>query len=144
MRSATADLLASSEERLRTLWLWHSAEESEHKSTAFDLYQALGGSHEWRITWFKRITTVFLMDTLRQTVNNLHHDGTLWQWRTWESAATTLFGAEGLIRRTYKPWRAYIRRDFHPSQQESGLSNHWLDNNREAYTLVGTRAEKPA
>ena len=45
---------------------------------------------------------------------------------------------------TYKPWRAYIRRDFHPSQQESTLSNHWLDNNREAYTLVGTRAEKPA
>ena len=64
---------------LATLWLWHSAEESEHKSTAFDLYQALDGSHEWRLTWFRRVTTIFLGDTLRQTVNNLRRDGTLWQ-----------------------------------------------------------------
>ena len=63
--------------RLTTLWLWHSAEESEHKSTAFDLYQALGGSHEWRMNWFRRVTTIFLGDTLRQTVNNLRRDGTL-------------------------------------------------------------------
>ena len=23
---------------------------------AFDLYQALGGSHEWRLRWFRRVT----------------------------------------------------------------------------------------
>ena len=40
------DLLGTEDPRLATLWLWHSAEESEHKSTAFDLYQALDGSHE--------------------------------------------------------------------------------------------------
>ena len=138
------EVFGQTEERLKTMWLWHSAEEAEHKNTAFDLYQTLDGSYTWRATWFRRVTLIFLGDTLRQTVNNLHHDGTLWQWRTWKSAASTLFGTEGLIRRTYKPWRAYIRRDFHPSQQESTLSNHWLDNNREAYTLVGIRAEKPA
>ena len=138
------EVFGQTEERLKTMWLWHSAEEAEHKNTAFDLYQTLEGSYTWRATWFRRVTLIFLGDTLRQTVNNLHHDGTLWQWRTWKSAATTLFGAEGLIRRTYKPWRAYIRRDFHPSQQESALSNQWLDNNRTAYTLVGIRAEKPA
>ena len=138
------EVFGQTEERLKTMWLWHSAEEAEHKNTAFDLYQTLQGSYTWRATWFRRVTLIFLGDTLRQTVNNLHHDGTLWQWRTWKSAATTLFGAEGLIRRTYKPWRAYLRRDFHPSQQESALSDQWLANNREAYTLVGTRAEKPA
>ena len=134
------EVFGQTEERLKTMWLWHSAEEAEHKNTAFDLYQTLDGSYTWRATWFRRVTLIFLGDTLRQTVNNLHHDGTLWQWRTWKSAATTLFGTEGLIRRTYKPWRAYIRRDFHPSQQESALSDEWLANNREAYTLVGTRA----
>ena len=138
------EVFGQTEERLKTMWLWHSAEEAEHKNTAFDLYQTLEGSYTWRATWFRRVTLIFLGDTLRQTVNNLHHDGTLWQWRTWKSAATTLFGAEGLIRCTYKPCRAYTRRDFHRSRQESTLSNHWLDNNREAYTLVGTRAEKPA
>ncbi len=134
---ANPDLLAASEERLRTLWLWHSAEESEHKSTAFDLYQALGGSHEWRITWFKRITTVFLMDTLRQTVNNLRRDGTLWKWSTWKSAVSYLFGARGLIRQTYKPWREYKRADFHPRQLETSLSERWLADNASRYTPVG-------
>ena len=65
------DLLGNEDPRLVTLWLWHSSEESEHKSTAFDLYQALGGSHEWRITWFRRITWVFLGDTLASIFQDL-------------------------------------------------------------------------
>ena len=36
-----ADVLEGADPRLQALWLWHSAEESEHKSTAFDLYKAL-------------------------------------------------------------------------------------------------------
>jgi uncharacterized protein len=134
------DMLDGCEPRLKTMWLWHCAEESEHKNTAFDVYTALGGSHEWRIKWFRRITTVFLTDTLRQTINNLHHDGTLWQWRTWKSAAAFLFGQRGLVRQTFKPWRAYLREGFHPEQQASELSAHWLADNNTAYTTVGNAA----
>ncbi|HYM48408.1 MAG TPA: metal-dependent hydrolase, partial [Burkholderiaceae bacterium] len=36
------------EPRLRTMWLWHSAEELEHRCTAFDLYRALDGDEFWR------------------------------------------------------------------------------------------------
>ncbi|MEC4720540.1 metal-dependent hydrolase [Noviherbaspirillum sp. CPCC 100848] len=131
------DRLDGSEARLKTMWLWHSAEESEHKSTAFDLYQALGGSHAWRITWFRRITLIFLGDTLRQTVENLRRDGTLWKWSTWKSAGEYLFGKRGLIRQSYGPWKDYLRRDFHPSQQESDLSRQWLQDNAREYTPVG-------
>ncbi|MDB5860370.1 MAG: hypothetical protein JWQ76_4059 [Ramlibacter sp.] len=131
------DLLGDQDPRLKTLWLWHSAEESEHKNTAFDLYQALGGSHAWRLTWMRRVTTIFLMDTLRQTINNLHHDGTLWKWSTWKGAASYLFGQRGLVRLTYQPWRAYFKRDFHPDQQESGASVAWLEANRHQYQPVG-------
>lgn len=131
------DLVGSDDTRLTTLWLWHSAEETEHKATAFDLYQALGGNHEWRITWFRRVTMIFLGDTLRQTVDNLRRDGTLWKWRTWASAAKYLFGKRGLIRQTYKPWRAYLREDFHPRQQESGLSQRWLAEHGDRFVPVG-------
>lgn len=134
------DMVGSDDQRLQTLWLWHSAEESEHKSTAFDLYQALGGSHEWRITWFKRITWIFITDTLRQTVANLRRDGTLWKWRTWKSAASYLLGSRGLLRQTWRPWRAYLRQGFHPSQQESDLSRRWLAGNTAQYTPVGAPA----
>ena len=134
------DLLGSDDPRLTTLWLWHSAEESEHKSTAFDLYQALGGSHEWRITWFRRVTTIFLGDTLRQTVNNLRRDGSLWKWTTWKSAASYLFGKRGLIRETYKPWREYMHPGFHPNQQDSTRSQRWLVEHSDRYTPVGAAA----
>ena len=134
------DMLASSDERLTTMWLWHSAEESEHKCTAFDLYKALGGNEEWRLTWMRRVTFIFLGDTLRQTANNLRRDGTLWQWSTWKSAASYLFGKRGLVRQTYKPWREYFRAEFHPGQQDSTPSQQWLSDNRQRYTPVGAMA----
>ena len=130
--------LGGADERLRTLWLWHAAEESEHKCVAFDLYQALGGDHYWRIKWMRRVTMVFLIDTMRQTVNNLKRDGTLWQWRTWQSAATHLFGRRGLVRLTFAPWRQYFRREFHPLQLHSEASREWLAANSAAYVAVGS------
>jgi predicted metal-dependent hydrolase len=132
------ELLEPCEPRLKTMWLWHSAEESEHKNTAFDVYAALGGNHAWRITWFRRVTFIFLSDTLRQTVNNLQRDGTLWKLSTWKSAGRFLFGQRGLVRQTFGPWRDYFRQDFHPAQQDSGLSARWLAANTGAYTAVGT------
>lgn len=132
------DLLGTQDPRLKTLWLWHSAEESEHKTTAFDLYVALGGSYEWRVKWMRRITTIFLMDTLRQTCNNLQRDGTLWKWSTWKSGCSYLFGKRGLVRLTYGPWREYFRKDFHPDQQESAASVKWLAENSSQFVPVGS------
>lgn len=131
------DLLDGCDARLKTLWLWHSAEESEHKSTAFDLYQALGGSHAWRLTWMRRVTFIFLSEALRQTINNLRRDGTLWKWRTWKSGASFLFGRRGLLRQSYQAWREYFREDFHPNQHGSDLSQRWLAENVGQYTPVG-------
>jgi predicted metal-dependent hydrolase len=37
-------VLESADSRLSTMWLWHAAEEAEHRCTAFDLYKALGGN----------------------------------------------------------------------------------------------------
>jgi predicted metal-dependent hydrolase len=132
-----ADLLGHQDPRLATLWLWHSSEESEHKSTAFDLYQALGGSHEWRITWFRRVTLIFLGDTLRQTVSNLRQDGTLWRWSTWKSAASYLFGKRGLVRQTFRPWKDYLHRDFHPADHDSSASEQWLRQHQDQFVPVG-------
>jgi predicted metal-dependent hydrolase len=135
---ANPDLLGTQDRRLATLWLWHSAEEAEHKCIAFDLYQALEGNEQWRITWFRRITLIFLGDLARQTVNNLRRDGSLWRWRTWRSGALLLLGRRGLIRQTYLPWRRYLRHGFHPSQQDSGQAQRWLAEHRDQYTAVTT------
>ena len=117
-----------------------SAEEAEHKCTAFDIYQALDGSHAWRVRWMRRVTVFFLGDALRQTASNLRADGTLWRWTTWRSAARHLLGRDGLLRTSHAPWKRYFRRDFHPNQQHSDLSERWLEANAQAFVRVGTGA----
>jgi uncharacterized protein len=124
---AHPQMLEGSEDRLRALWLWHSAEESEHRCTAFDVYQASGGDNRWRFRWMQLVTFFFLSDVLRQTARNLAHDGQLLRWSTWRSGARFLFSREhGLIRRSYSAWRDYFRPDFHPNQQGGERGIAWL------------------
>ena len=138
---AHPQVLDGAEPRLKAMWLWHSAEESEHKDTAFDLYRAAEGSHGHRKRWFLRVTTMFLTDLTRQTLSNLRHEGQLWKWSTWRSGARILFGTDGLLRSNLKPWLAYLQEDFHPSQQHSGLAERWLADNRALFEPVSsTRA----
>ena len=41
--------LDAAEPRMRAFWRWHAAEELEHKSIPFDIYQAVGGNYVERI-----------------------------------------------------------------------------------------------
>jgi predicted metal-dependent hydrolase len=134
------EALEGAEPRLKTLWLWHSAEESEHCSTAFDIYKALGGSEVWRLRIFRIITVLFLSDIARQTVRNLWHDGSLFYWSTWRSAGKLLFAKDGMLRGNYSLWKAYTSPTFHPRQQDTSLSVQWLNDNRAQYTVVGQTA----
>jgi predicted metal-dependent hydrolase len=129
-------LLAGTEPRLATLWLWHASEESEHRSVAFDVYHALGGDLKWRRRWMRLVTLHFTTDVLRQTARNLRHDGALFRWRTWRSAASFFFGTHGVARHAFRPWLAYFRADFHPGRQEVALADEWLQANAQAYSVV--------
>jgi predicted metal-dependent hydrolase len=134
---ATPQVLAGAEPRLRTLWQWHAAEESEHRSTAFDLYRALGGNELWRRRWMRVVALFFATDLLRQTLRNLWHDGAVLHLQTWRSAGEFLFGREGLVRQTCPAWRAYFRAGFHPSSQGGDLGARWLRENATHVELVG-------
>lgn len=129
-------VLEGAEPRLRTLWLWHAAEESEHRSTAFDLYRALGGNERWRRRYMTLVTVHFLVDALRQTARNLRHDGQLWKGSTWRSGASFLLGRDGLLRVLARPWRRYYAADFHPRTQGGELGERWLRENTPAYAVV--------
>lgn len=138
------EALAGAETRLKTLWHWHASEESEHRNTAFDIYQALSGDHAWRIRIFYYITYTFLTDVARQTVRNLWHDGSLFKWSTWRSGARLLFAKDGMIRGNYGLWRDYLSPMFHPSQHDATLSKKWLQDNASQFTVVGQPAAQSA
>jgi len=130
------ETLDGAEPRLQALWMWHACEETEHRSTAFDLYRALGGDERWRRRWMRIVTLHFTTDVLRQTLRNLWHDGSLWQWRSWTSGARFLFGRDGVARRAWGPWRAYFRADFHPSQADGTLARQWLERHAPSWSAV--------
>ncbi len=134
------EALQGAEPRLRTLWQWHSAEESEHRNTAFDLYHAIGGNHVWRLRIFRYITVTFLCDVMRQTVRNLWHDGSLFKWSTWRSGAKLLMARDGMFRGNLGLWKDYLAPDFHPSQHEAKLSAQWLLENAQQFSVVGQAA----
>jgi predicted metal-dependent hydrolase len=119
------------------MWMWHAAEECEHRSVAFDLYRALGGNDAWRRRWFWIASAIFVADVTRQTVNNLWHDGTLWRGSIWAGGWRFVFGAGGLARTSFAPWRAYLRRDFHPAQLGGSRGAQWLREHAADWVAVG-------
>lgn len=119
-----------------TLWLWHASEETEHRATAFDLYRALGGNEAWRLRLFRLVTWHFIGDALRQTVNNLWHDGSFWRAGTWVEGWRFLFGRRGIVRALAGPWARYRRADFHPSQQDGSQAQAWLRDNTAQFDVV--------
>ncbi|MGS0754459.1 metal-dependent hydrolase [Roseateles sp. GG27B] len=131
------EALDGAEPRLQTLWLWHSAEESEHRCLAFDIYKSAGGNQTWRLRIFRVATVLFLTDMVRQTVRNLWHDGCLFKWSTWRSAHKLLFATDGLIRSNRGLWRDYLHPDFHPSQHDAARAQQWLRDNSEQFNVVG-------
>ena len=118
--------LQGAEPRLRDLWLWHCSEESEHRSTAFDLYRALQGNEFWRRRVYYLVTWHFATDLLRQTLHNLWRDGSWWRLSSWSGAARALFGRDGLLRFVGRRWKDYLRADFHPSQGDGEPGVRWL------------------
>jgi len=134
--------LAGAEPRLRQLWLWHASEELEHRSTAFDLYRAIGGNLRWRRRLFVVVSVNFGRDLLGQTWRNLKQDGSAWRAATWAGALRLFLGRDGLLRRGFAPWCRYFARDFHPAQGEGSAGAAWLAAHAELAPPVGTEAPR--
>ena len=131
----------AAEPRMRTLWRWHAAEETEHRAVAFDLYIALGGNYKWRIRWYLYALALFALDCTRQTVLNLWHDGSLFKPTTWWSATKFLLGKDGFVWCCTGPLLQYFKRDFHPNQEHAqptsmALADGWLQANADSYRVV--------
>jgi predicted metal-dependent hydrolase len=129
--------LQGADPQMGTLWLWHAAEETEHKSVAFDVYRAAGGGYAKRVWWYVYASFVFWYDTFRQTAHNLRQDGKLYSPRTWASAARSWFGRRGFAWALVGPALHYLSPRFHPWQHDNrALLQMWLDSNDGAYRVI--------
>jgi uncharacterized protein len=119
---AAADTpLALAHPALRELLYWHAAEELEHKSVAFDVLQQVNSSYALRVAGLAISTTMLVSMWWSATMV------LLWQDRISPLAAIRQMKAlrsglqvEPIGTRVFaRGIRAYLRRDFHPDQEDN-------------------------
>jgi predicted metal-dependent hydrolase len=113
---------------IKSLWLWHAAEEIEHKSVAFDVYQELEGSYWHRVFPMARMMIGFPLTIHFIQLSLLFFD---WKdgerdvdqppitWRDFFFSIRFIWGREGFMRAIWPELKAYYRRDFHPWQNDN-------------------------
>jgi uncharacterized protein len=99
------------------LWLWHALEESEHKSVAFDTYQAIFADESIRLLMMRIITCSFLGRITQLTIKILLKDPVgRRQWRkNWEGIQQL----RQIVMTLAPAYMDYYRADFHPSQHDT-------------------------
>ncbi len=109
-------LLAMMQEPMRSLLVWHALEEIEHRSLAYEVYQAAGGGYALRTLAMLFASFMLTTQALRYQFKLLHHDRQLWNGRAWGQLFKTLFGKNGYARGLLGPYLAYWSPRFHPAK----------------------------
>lgn len=111
---------------MAALWRWHAAEETEHKSVAFDVYRAAGGNYGERVTVMALATLIFLAKVAEQQLRFMRVDGTATSPRQWAALIRFLFVDPGGMRKVTRGYFHYYRPSFHPSDVDSdALVDNW-------------------
>ena len=120
---ANPNHLHGGEEQAKALWLWHAAEEIEHKGVAYDTW--LHATRDWpRFTRWRVKSLVMLITTwrfftgrTRGVLELLRQDG-LTGPKVWARLFWYAFGNPGMARKVAGVWAAYFLPRFHPWQHD--------------------------
>jgi predicted metal-dependent hydrolase len=104
------------DERMDRVWSWHCIEEVEHRSTAFDLYLALGGGYFTRIGAAWLTSVLFAYMHTRCLFAFLAAKKALWKWNTWRYGLPYVFGPRGVYHLFLTDWIRFFKPGFHPYQ----------------------------
>lgn len=121
------DLFCGSDPTVTSLVLWHMVEEAEHKTVAFDVFQALSGSYWLRLVGLLHGTFHVGFLARRGYRAMLKKDG-LWykpssRIKVWHMVSRFLWRASGAILSSLRP-------GYHPSERPDP---DWADQWRAAY-----------
>ena len=127
-------MIDNAPDAMRALWQWHAAEELEHKSVAFDVYRAVGGSEKMRRRAMRQATFFLMTDVLIGVAHMLRKDGRLWNLRLWAEGWKFLFSRQGgILRRVWPAYKEYYREGFHPWHRDTRpLLEYWQANEDKA------------
>lgn len=111
---------------VRSLLLWHAMEESEHRSVAFDVYRAVGGSEKRRIRTMRVIRLDFVISVAVLSLISLLGDRAAYHpirlLRSLAALRHSPFLTRAVMRRIF----AYTKPGFHPDDcDNSALLQRW-------------------
>jgi predicted metal-dependent hydrolase len=111
--------LAGADAETAALWRWHSIEEIEHKSVAYDTW--LHATKDW--PRFKRwqvkakvmllVTRNFMVDRTRGTLELLRQDGITGP-KAWARLFWFAYVRPGMLRKILGAWASFFMPGFHP------------------------------
>ncbi|OUS26934.1 hypothetical protein A9Q99_17125 [Gammaproteobacteria bacterium 45_16_T64] len=112
---------------LKTLFMWHAVEETEHKAVAYDLYQQVVGNDKLRKAEMRFILPVFMGHMFESTALLLMRNKKLSHRGGWLKTRNELFGKHGVFTAIKAELNEYYDDEFHPWQTDnSALANNWL------------------
>ena len=111
---------------VRKLVMWHALEEREHRAVAFDVYQQAGGDYVTRVAMYAWFIVAMLPFVVLDGVKFMAKDGSLTDIRGIHRGLQLTFGRRGLVGASLAGLLDYLRRDFHPSDDDlTALENGW-------------------
>jgi predicted metal-dependent hydrolase len=113
------DFLEHTHPTVAAFWMWHSIEEIEHRSVAFDVYKEFVDDEWLRVRSMAAVTFIFCAASAIRTVMTMRKGGTLFDLPAWAGGLGMMFGREGALRKALPLYYAYYRRDFHPDQHDN-------------------------
>lgn len=115
-------------DEVRSLLLWHAIEESEHKTVAFDVYQAMCGDPKLRARVMNMVTVGFIGTSLAFTVLSLALDPATRDLRRLGRSLAEVRHSPWLTKDIRRRIRDYNRPDFHPDDHDAtALLEEWRE-----------------
>lgn len=116
---ADESVLTGVDDRVKSLFIWHAIEETEHKSVAFDVFQHVGGSYKVRVTAMAYVTVEFIRNQAHFHRTLMVADGQGANVASWTRGMIKYWGPNGIFTKLLPAYLAYFRRDFHPWQHDN-------------------------
>lgn len=113
-------------DEIRTLFLWHALEETEHKAVAFDAFQAVSGNYVLRVATMQAITLAWGAYLVSSIARSLRADPASRDRRRLRKSLRALLRSPFASLTVLKHLLAYNAPGFHPDNRDtSALVEAW-------------------
>jgi predicted metal-dependent hydrolase len=115
---------------VEALWAWHAAEETEHKATAYDVYDRVHGGYWTRVTILPTAWAAIIAITVLNVFDLLYQDGKLGDVRDIVRGLRYVFGRRGIVTGMLPAFVKYLKPQFHPwDEDDSAALEQWERDN---------------